>query len=310
MADRWRVCAVFSGSTHDHRERAPQGQRFALGISASTFAERNFESTSRNRTLVRGDSATVTSDLLTRGALTDLRFTFGYSPLRWMRVGIGLHNLTGESRIDLSRRILTDSIARLADSTLRIPDSLARADTITFQGQMLSLGVDMQPLKSLGVTVAGRFGGFLRQASYLGDNRSANAPGRFGVAARYDIGGTLVAARFSWEGWSKTADLLSADSRAFDTREMSVGAEIPGPKFLGTALLVRLGGRQRDLPFGVQQRQPRERSFGGGLGLPLAGGQANFDIGYERLWRDVPGLSSVSERASILSVGVRLRPRF
>ena len=101
--------------------------------------------------------------------------------------------------------------------------------------------------------------------------------------------------------------LGAAGNGVFDSNEFGIGAEVAGPKIRGGQLLVRLGARSRDLPFGVAGRQPTERILGGGLGFPLAFGRAQLDLGLESASRKVPGLSNVSERGLITSFGFRLR---
>ncbi|HYW51734.1 MAG TPA: hypothetical protein VE861_14060, partial [Gemmatimonadaceae bacterium] len=92
-----------------------------------------------------------------------------------------------------------------------------------------------------------------------------------------------------------------------DSKEYGIGAEVPGPKLPGGQLLLRLGARRRDLPFGVSGRQPKEDVIGGGLGLPLGFGRAQIDVGVERASRTVPGIADLKERGLILSFGFRLR---
>jgi hypothetical protein len=132
-------------------------------------------------------------------------------------------------------------------------------------------------------------------------------PSRAGLAVRWEVGGTNLAARYNWEGWSAMQGLGATASGVFDTQEYGIGAEVPGPKIRGGQLLVRLGARRRDLPFGVNGVQPTENSVGGGIGLPLGFGRAQVDLGIERASRALPGVSNLSEQGLIMSFGFRLR---
>jgi hypothetical protein len=127
----------------------------------------------------------------------------------------------------------------------------------------------------------------------------------------------------NWEGWSNLEGLgrergpdeppLPID----DVMEISVGADVAGPRVGGVPLQLRLGGRWRDLPFGVpadevrdlpEARDVRETAITGGLGLPLAGGRALIDVGVQRASRSSDVRSDARERAWTLSVGLRVRP--
>ena len=72
-------------------------------------------------------------------------------------------------------------------------------------------------------------------------------------------------------------------------------------------MLIRIGARSRNLPYGVSGRQPNESIVGGGLGFPIGFGRAQLDLGLERASRTVPGLDGVKENGMIVSFGFRLR---
>ena len=100
---------------------------------------------------------------------------------------------------------------------------------------------------------------------------------------------------------------LGGTSRVFDTREIGIGAEVPGPKIPGGQMLVRFGVRSRDLPYSVAGVQPKENLLGGGLGFPIGFGRAQVDLGVERATRKVPGIDNLKESGLIVSFGFRLR---
>jgi hypothetical protein len=137
--------------------------------------------------------------------------------------------------------------------------------------------------------------------------RTADVPNRAGAAVRWEVGGSNIAARYSWEGWSAMKGLGGEAGGVFDTKEYGIGAELPGPKLPGGQLLVRLGARSRTLPYGVAGLQPKENILGGGLGLPIGFGRAQIDLGLERASRTVKGLPGVKESGLLMSFGFRIR---
>jgi len=282
----------------------PLGQRYAFGISASTLLERNFSATTTTRQRIRTDSVTTTSVTDARGGMNDVRFAGAMQVRPWLRVGGALHVITGENRVNTVRVITADTGVR-ADSVtygeIRDPSSA------TFGGTGLSFGVEISPTRKLSFAGSARYGFGLRVDLNDTTSRNADLPSRLGGAVRWEVGGANLAARYSWEGWTAMRGLGAEASGVFDTREYGIGAEVPGPKIRGGQLLLRIGARRRDLPFGVGGLQPKEDGFGGGLGLPVGFGRAQLDVGLESASRSVPGLANVSERGLIMSFGFRLR---
>lgn len=282
----------------------PLGQRYTFGISTSTLLERNYTTVLTARQQIRADSVTTTSTTDVRGGISTIQFAGAMQVAKWLRVGTALNVVTGENRVRTTRVITADTVAR-ADTVSygQIPE----ASTATFGGTALSFGVEVTPHKRLSIAGSGRVG--FRMRADLNDSTRLNAdvPNRAGAAVRWDIGGSNLAARYEWQGWSAMKGLGGTTAGVFDTKEYGVGAELPGPKIRGGQLLVRLGARQRDLPYGVSGKQATESLLGGGLGLPVGFGRAQLDIGVERAARKVPSLSSVTERGYILSFGFRLR---
>jgi hypothetical protein len=102
-----------------------------------------------------------------------------------------------------------------------------------------------------------------------------------------------------------------------DVVEFGVGADVAGPRLGGSPILLRVGGRWRELPFGVRAvvlralpaaSDIRETAYTGGIGLPLAAGRVVIDFGAQRATRSSDTRSDVSEQAWTLSFGLRVRP--
>lgn len=282
----------------------PAGSRYTFGLSSSTLLERNFSSTVTLRQLVRSDSVTTTSVTTSRGGINDIQFGGAIQVRPWLRVGTALHVITGENRVRTARTITPDTGARVDTVSY---GAISELSTATFGGTALSFGVEVSPIKQLSFAGSARLGFGMRAELNDSTRRNADVPNRAGAAVRWEVGGTNLAARYNWEGWSAMRGLGSDATGTFDTKEFGIGAEVPGPKIRGGQLLLRVGARRRDLPFGVAGRQPTENSFGGGIGLPIGFGRAQIDVGVERASRKVPGIDNISERGLIMSFGFRLR---
>ncbi len=282
----------------------PVGQRYAFGISSATLLERNYSTTTTARQQIRADSVTTTTATTARGAVNLLQFGAAMQVTTWLRVGTALGVVTGENRVRTVRSIAADTGVR-ADTVSY--GTITELSTATFGGNALSLGVDIAPTKKLSVAASARLG--FRMRAELNDSTTlrADVPNRAGLGVRWEVGGSNLVARYNWEGWSAMKALGGSTAGVFDAKEYGVGAELPGPKLPGGQLLIRLGVRSRELPYGVLGRQPTENIFGGGLGFPIGFGRAQVDLGVERANRRVKGLDNVKEHGTIVSFGFRLR---
>ena len=281
----------------------PAGARYAFGISTSTLLERNFSTSVTARQRIRSDSVTTTSNTDARGALNIVQFGGAMQVTRWLRLGSAIGIVTGENRVKTVRSIVADTGARVDTVSY---GTITEQSTATFGGTAWSFGADVAPTKKLSFAASGRLGFRMRADLNDSTRRNADVPNRAGAAVRWEIGGSNLAARYNWEGWSAMKG-LGATSTVFNTREFGVGAEVPGPKVPGGQMLIRIGARSRNLPYGVSGRQPNESIVGGGLGFPIGFGRAQLDLGLERASRTVPGLDGVKENGMIVSFGFRLR---
>ena len=282
----------------------PLGAKYAFGISSSTLLERNYTTTATARQLIRTDSVTTTSVATARGSMNDVRFGGAMQVTSWLRVGTALHLVTGENRVRTQRSIAPDTGAR-ADTVSY--STLTENSSATFGGTGVSVGVELLPTKKLSVAGSARLGFGMRADLNDSTRRTADAPSRAGAAVRWDVAGSSLAARYNWEGWTALKGLGSDAGGIFDSHEFGIGAEVPGPKIRGGQMLLRVGARTRDLPFGIDGKQPSENVVGGGVGFPLGFGRAQLDLGIERASRKVPGIDNLSERGLIMSFGFRLR---
>ncbi|MDQ3697252.1 MAG: hypothetical protein M3373_04405 [Gemmatimonadota bacterium] len=271
--------------------------RLMIGLSISTLADRSWQTTSDSVVGVGLDTTTATAAFRATGALNDIRFAAAYMVRPALRLGVAFHALSGESR---SRRDLV-----FADTARFVP--VREEQQFSFSGKGASIGVDWRPAPALGVAASARFGGTV--TSWRGDTAVTRGkyPARAGGAVLFSgIAGATLAARADWEGWSRVSDLSVTGVPTFDVWNLSVGAEVKGPRLFGSDIPLRAGIRRRTLPFGLPDgSKVDETGIAGGLGIPLARGRAGADIGVERDLRSAGG--SVRERAWTVSVGFNVR---
>lgn len=270
------------------------GERARLGLSVSTLLDRSF-AVSRRTTSVSGDDTTTTSDNFRNlGGMSDFRFAGSWRLGRALDLGAGLHAITGENRIEISRSI-GDTVELAVESR-----------TLSYSGSAFSAGASLQLSSVLNVSASARRGLDLRARS--GDTlvSRARVPDRFGAGIQYNgITGTSLAARAEYTAWTDMGGLASANLATFDTWEIGAGADVTGPKLGTRNLLLRAGARWRELPFGVGATKVTELQYGGGLGIVLPYERGMLEAGMRRATRDA---GSARETAWTLTLGVTVRP--
>lgn len=271
----------------------PVGSKGYAGISASSLLDRSW-ATTRIYPSESGGEGTVESFQST-GGITDLRAAGAWNFSQRFQLGAGIHVLTGDNRLSVSRidRDGTDA-------------NFEQRSEVTYTGLAASAGAVWSPSSILTVGVSGQLGGEIRAS--LGDSviGTGTSPARAGASVRLAaISGATFSARAEWTGWSSMQGLGRDGFQALDSWGYGVGADIVGPAVFGTPVSLRLGGQQRDLPFPVLGMQPKETAFSGGFGLPLARGRVLIDFATQRAVRSVV---LAKEVAWTYGVGVTVRP--
>ncbi len=282
----------------------PVRERLALGLSASTYLDRTFTTTYQTTTRIGDESVTATESVESRGSVADLRLGVGYEAARWLRLGVAGHVLTGENRL-VSGRLFADT-SRFG--------SVSDSSTLTYSGAAVSAGFEMTPVRGLSIAGSARRG--LDMHVERGDStlRTGSAPDRLGVGVRFDrITGASFSAGYARTTWTRMRELGSSALEVRDAPEFMAGVEAIGPRLGDVPLLLRLGGRERTLPFGVGGAEVKERAFAGGFGLPFAGGRALGDLAVQHASRTLngavaPSVGDASERAWTISIGFTVRP--
>ena len=276
----------------------PIGSRGSIGISASTFLDRSSATSVTREVEVGGTISTVTETTRLFGAINDLRLAGGWAPSTKFQLGLGVHAYTGQNRVFFNQSF---------------PDSLkfstiSQVSTLGFRGYAGSAGVLVRPSRNFGIALSGRKGFSLEARDADSALSEANVPDRLGVAFAYEgITGSSISARVSREMWSSLNGLSSAE--AVDAWEGGVGVESLGPRLLQRQTVLRLGARYRTLPFLAVGSEVQELSFAAGIGTQFFRNRAAFDIALERAGRKASDSElGVTERAYILSFGLRVRP--
>jgi hypothetical protein len=280
------------------------GTHYTLGLASSTFLARNFTTASTvEQTLPSGRVVNTTTTLSSTGAANDVRLGLARVISR-VSLGVGLHAFTGQNRVSVSGTFVDPTDTSLVNPFLQ----LSQARTLSFSGVGVSAGVQWRPARPILLAFSGRHGGTLRLSAVDTLVRKAQIPDRLGGAVIFDgIPGTTLSARVSWEQWSSLDGLLSPDVKANDATEYSAGADVRGPRLMGRAMMLRLGGRRRTLPFTAEGAKVDETSFAGGFGLPLSGERAVMDFSALRASRSASGVGA-SELAWTIALGFTVRP--
>jgi hypothetical protein len=277
----------------------PLRRGVAVSLSAASFLDRTFSTTTTGSAQIDGRSVTTNDQTQVRGAINDLRAGAGWQLSSRFRVGIAGHLYTGEHRAT-RERTFADTLAF---------GSVLDSSRVTYFGTALSAG---------GEATLGK--GFTALASYRRGNElnarirdtivsRASAPTRTGVALRYDgIVGSVFAVGIEQIAWSDMTSLGSTTTTASDAMNWHAGAEVAGPKFRGLPLLVRAGYARNALPFGTVGQTARENRLSAGLGVPVAGEDATLDLSVQRASRTMSG-SAFTESAWLLGIGIQIRPR-
>ena len=277
----------------------PAGQRYSFGLSAATLLDRTWRSEATNIRQVGTRADTALLAFGSQGGMSDVRFGGAYHLTERLSVGAGIHAIVGQNRLSIDR----------TGGDTSLSDVFRQRSRLDFNGTAYSLGAVWQPVRSFALAASGRLGGAIRASENDTLLARAHVPNRYGASVSFDrIAGVSIGARANFDQWSRLGSLLSGDgSTVHDAWDYGFGADGTGPHFAGRVMRVRGGVRIRTLPFTAGGEQVHELTYGGGLGVPLARGNAAFDLGLQRAVRSTSS-DAVHERAYQLTVGLTLRP--
>lgn len=276
----------------------PIGSRWAVSLGASTLLDRS-SSTEFNTTqhLSATDSVLMNTTYQVDGAMNDVRFATAWTPRTWLRVGVGLHAITGHNLVSLTEAFPNDSVDFSRFTQQRM---------LGFKGSAVSGGVEFVS-KYVIAALSGRKGSSLRLSAEDTLITSARVPNQFGASIAYTgIANSAISVRTSRDEWSSLGSLGAPGLKGVDAWDTSVGADLAGPRWSDRILFLRGGFRTRTLPFQAAGQNVRENSISGGMGTDFANSRVLTDFAVTHSTRTAS--IGASEHAWTLSFGVSVRP--
>lgn len=275
----------------------PFGQRWTMSLSSSTLLDRTFETSTRRTSYLGADTVLSTEHFKSDGSINDLRIAVGFVPHVGVRLGMGLHGLTGSDRLSLSD-VFQDSLKY---------GSVSRARVVTYSGAAVSFGAELFSLDKGSIAMSYRRGFGLNTSVQDTSISHASAPDRFGVSAAFTgISGTTLAVRAAHDSWSRMNGLGGSGANGVDSWDTGAGADVQGPRIGDYVVMLRAGGRWRTLPFQANGQPVKEQSWSAGLGSSLSQGRVHVDLAAVHSARSA--LVGTKESAWTLSAGLMIRP--
>jgi hypothetical protein len=263
----------------------PVTRRIVVGGGFSTYLDRSFGVIIQDTIDLRGVPQPVTDEITSDGAVSDIRLAVGVRLHSRIALGLGIHRLTGSTRV-VAKRSFADT-ANYRPTTAR--DEVAYGGT----GGSASLLVDVTP----DLRLAAWFRSDSKLRADVGGRTAAenDLPLTYGGGVQWRAGAqATLAGTVTWRNWSTTAL-----PNSHDTFNWALGLEV------GRASSpFRFGARGGDMPFGIG-KTPTEVGYSAGLGQQFSGGRGRLDIGIERLQRSGTGLN---ERVWTFLLGLTVRP--
>jgi hypothetical protein len=275
----------------------PIASRWVISLGASTLLDRTSSTSfSTTETLPTGESVGMNTTFRIDGAMSDVRLATSWTPKNWLRLGFGLHAISGHNLVAVTQSF--------DDSSAFAP--FAESRVLGFGGAAVSGGVQLVSKRWV-ASASGRVGGGLNLSA--GDTlvSSGDVPSRFGFSLGYiGIPNSTIAIRTSHDSWSSLASLGSPQLRAVDGWDTSIGADIGGPRLANQLFFLRGGFRVRTLPFQASSETVNEKSVTAGLGTAFASNRVLADVAVIRAFRSAD--LGASEHAWTLSFGIAVRP--
>ncbi len=261
----------------------PIGHGITLGGGFATYLDRSYELATQDTVLVRGVAQPVTDRLSSDGGVVDLRVAASVRPWGRLSLGLGVHLLTGSTRVHATRDF--------ADTTYH---SATQTEDVNYDGAGISASAIGLLTPTLRLAAFARSDSRLRARLAGAEIARNDLPNTLGGAIGWAPGpAARLAATVEYQTWSH------AGQYSHNTTNWAVGAE------LGNALPLRLGARSGRMPFSPAGAAPREWGASIGTGLRLAGGRGLIDLGLEHLERHATGLT---ERVWTFLLGITVRP--
>ena len=274
------------------------GSRLMVGISYSSYANRDFSTATSDTLELRDMLVPVFDTVSSRGGLSDLRLAGAFRLRERTTVGGALHIITGSNRME-SRRTFSD------DQYLPVQQSAE----LSYAGVGASLGTVHQLGSALWVAAVARSDGNVKVDRDSARVSTVDLPYTMGLGLRWKAGGRLdLAGHGIYRTWSgANSDLLATGGTGADnTFEVALGGEYIGNPRRPYRRPIRIGAHYATLPFPLQPGlQPTEFGVSVGSGVRFAQERAGVDLAVEHLWRSA---GDFKERGFVISLGVAVRP--
>jgi len=275
----------------------PVTSSFMVSLGASTLLDRTSSTSfSTMQKLADGQDVAMNTTYRIDGAMSDVRLASAWVPNSWLRVGVGIHGISGHNLVALTQSF---------DDSLRF-SAFTQSRVLGFGGGAVSGGVQLVSSKFVAAGSA-RYGGNLSVTSEDTVLAKARVPNRFGASLAYiGIPNSTIAIRTTRDSWSSLGSLGSPDLRAVDAWDTSIGADVAGPHLGQRIVFLRGGYRIRTLPFQASGQDVNEKSITAGIGTAFAANHVITDLALIRASRTAN--LSASEHAWTLSFGIAVRP--
>jgi len=304
MEPEFRSVKGVAGTEHTTTARYPLvlgaipiASNFILALSASTLLDRTSSTSfSTTQKLPDGENVGMTTTYRIDGAMSDVRLASAWVPNSWLRLGVGVHGISGHNLVALTQTF---------DDSVRF-SAFSQARVLGFGGGAVSGGIQLVSSKFVAAGSA-RYGGSLSLSSEDTVLSRARVPNRLGASLAYiGIANSTIAVRTTRDGWSSLGGLGSPDLHPVDAWDTSIGADIAGPHMGQRILFLRGGYRMRTLPFQASGQDVNEKSITAGLGTAFAANHVLTDLALIRASRTAN--LSATEHAWTISIGIAVRP--
>ena len=270
----------------------------SIGISYSTYADRDFTLATAGTASPRGVPIGVIDTLSSTGGISDIRVALAWGISPKLQIGAAVHALTGSNRL-ASRRVWEDTTYLATRQTAEVD----------YLGFGISAGAVFRPVSGVVLAGAIRRDGSLDVRRDSLPTASISLPWTLSGGARVAVGPRLdVAAQISTRDWSDANDGLVGESAvgARNTIEYSAGLEFVRNSRRRDHLPLRVGIRSAQLP-DLLARGPQPKGLGISVGTALrfANNLAGVDLALERI-RRTQG-NNFRENAWLFSVGISVR---
>lgn len=276
----------------------PARRGIGVALSATTFLDRSYTTTTKGEVTLGGTTLITDDRSEVRGSIADLRGAVGWRVNPRLSVGIAGHLFTGDNVVAISRTFPdTTAFGSVLDSS-----------RVTYFGNGISVGGELLIVKGFSASASYRAGGGIESRVRDSVRSRADVPNRLGAALRYDgLPGSIFAVGIERQAWTSLQGLGSSLVQAHDAMNWHAGAEVGGPRVLGSSLLLRVGYAKNTLPFGVSAQTVRESRITTGFGVPLARDLISLDFSLQRANRTLGG-SGARESAWLVGLGLQIRP--